>query len=521
MYFCTIKNITIMKRIALFITALFAMAAYAQDQLSLIVDKSGVSGYDYNTFLNGLGDESYVCIDYTMLNSFTRICQDIITFVPKNGNEGRKIVVERSMDLNLIAVYEGESQIHCLYNKYDYSAKSYVLYLNSVSKEATTGTWNPEKIISFKLERREDVLMGAAVSPDQTKAAVVVFQVNRAGFFQSDQTDKLKGSGVMTFGDEGLLWTNPLELDFPNSTINVLDLAISNNANTYVAISSFNQAKSSDATKENETLHLFEVGAEETRTAEIQPDFGNLLNGKLLLCASGDIALGGYYQQSSKQKASGAYIATFDGKTMESGSFSIQPFPQDYYDYKHPKFSKKIEDFDVIAVDFKEFSNGTKVLLGEPRAVVSIPNFTNTLAGNILVSFADKDGGLNEFQMIRKDQTIINYYNKSTKFYQSMLFCFNTLMHNDKLYIFYNDNLANHTGKSGQALSINNTNYRQKCGLYSTIESDHRISDPVMFMNYEKYKTVIYRPLAIDEEGLLIYNSSNLFGAVSKLKRPF
>ena len=496
------------------------MAAYAQDPLTQIVDKNGVAAYDYSTFLNGMGDEYYVCTDYTMLNGFTRVCQDIITCVSKYGNEGRKIVVERSMDLDLLAFYEGESHIHCLYKLYDYPAKSYELYLNSVPKEATIGKWNPEKIISFKLERREDVLMGAAVSPDQTKAAVVIFQVNKAAFFQSDQTDKLKGSGVMAFGDEGLLWAEPLELDLPNSTINIFDICVHNNANTYVAISSFNQAKSTDATKENETLHLFEVGEEETRMAEIQPDFGSLLNGKLLLCSSGDIALGGYYQKDNKQKASGAYIATFDGKTMEKGSFSTQSFPQTYYDYKHTKFSKKGEDFDAVAVDFKEFSNGTKVLLGEARVEVQSYPYTYTLFGNTLISFADKNNQLDEFQMLYKNQSIINDH-KSTKYYQSVLLCFNTIMHNDKLYIFYNDNLANHTGKSGQLFEVANTNYKKKCGLYCTLDGDRHVSEPVMFMNYQNYKTVIFRPLVIDEDGLLIYNSSGMYGAVSKLKRPF
>ena len=509
-----------MKRIVLIITALFATATYAQDQLTQIVDRNGVACYDYSTFLNGMGDECYVCTDYTMLNSFTRICQDIITCVSKNGTEGRKIVVERSMDLNLLTFYEGESHIHCLYSTYDYSAKSYVIYLNSVPKDATTGAWNPEKIISFKMERREDIMVGAAVSPDQTKASIVIFQVNKAGFFQSDRSDKLKGSGVLTFGDEGLIWTNPLELDFPNSTISVFDLAISNKANTYVAISSFNQAKGSNA-KENETLHLFEVGAEETRTAEIQPDFGNLRNGKLLLCASGDIALGGYYQEDSKQKVSGAYIVTFDGKTMESGSFSTQPFPQDYYDYKHSKFSKKGEDFNAVTVDFKEFSNGTKVLLGEARLDVESYPYSYTLFGNTLISFADKNNQLDEFQMIYKNQSIANSINRSTKYYQSFMLCFNTIMHNDQLYLFYNDNLANYTGKPGQPFDVANTNYKKKCGLYCTIDGDHRISEPVMYMNYEKNKTVIYRPLAIDEDGLLIYNSSGLYGAVSKLRYQF
>ena len=496
------------------------MAVYAQEPLTLIVDNAGVAGYDYNTFLNGMGDEYYVCIDYTMSSSFTRITQDIITCVSKNSDEGRKIVVERSMDYNLLAFYESTNNICCLYSHYDYSSKSYSLYLNAIPKDAAAGTWNPTKLISFQLERKEDILVGAAVSPDQTKAAVLIFQVNKAGLFQADKSDKLKGSAVLTFGEEGLLWTNPLEMELTNSTLSILDIAVSNTPNVYVAISSHNKSKASNATKENETLHLFEVGAEETRTAEVQPDFGSVLNGKLLLCASDDVAIGGYYQKTIYQKASGAYIADFDLTKMES-NVSHQPFPQAYYDYKYPKFSKKIEDFDVVAVDFKEFSNGTKVLLGEPRTVVDIPNYTNTLAGNILVSFAEKDGQLNDFQMIRKDQTIINYYNKSTKFYQSMLFCFNTLMHNDKLYIFYNDNLANHTGKSRQVLSINNTNYKQKCGLYCTIGNDRSISEPVMFMNYQNYKSVIYRPLTIDENGLVTYNSSGMYGAVSKLKRQF
>lgn len=124
--------------------------------------------------------------------------------------------------------------------------------------------------------------------------------------------------------------------------------------------------------------------------------------------------------------------------------------------------------------------------------------------------------------MIRKDQLITNHSNKSTKFYQSDLLCFNTILHNDRLYIFYNDNLANHTGKTGQALSITTTNYKKKCAMYCTIGSDGRISEPSMLMNYEKYKSVIYRPLVIDEDGLLIYNSNKvLYGAVSKLGHEF
>ncbi len=511
-----------MKKTILLFTVLFAMTCHAQDPLTLIVDKNGVAGYDYNTTLVGMGDEHYVCTDYTMINGMTRVAQDIITCVSKSGTSGRKIVVERSMDYNLIAFYEGEDRINCLYTFYDYPAKSYALFLNSVPKEATKGEWKPEKIISFKLERREDILVGHSVSPDQTKAAVVIFQVNKAGLFQADKSDKLKGSAVLAFGDEGLLWANPLEMELANTTLNILDIAVNNNANVYVAISSFNKPNPSKSQKENEMLHLIEVGAEETRSAEIQPDFGYLNNGKLFLCASGDVAVGGYYQATADQKASGAYLATFDGKQMDNGRFSVQPFPQDYYDYKHPKFSKKGEDFEAVPVEIKEFGNGTKVLLGEPRTSVSVPNYTFTLFGNILVSFADKDGNLNNFQMIRKDQLITNHSNKSTKFYQSDLLCFNTILHNDRLYIFYNDNLANHTGKTGQALSITTTNYKKKCAMYCTIGSDGRISEPSMLMNYEKYKSVIYRPLVIDEDGLLIYNSNKvLYGAVSKLGHEF
>lgn len=508
-----------MKRIVLIITTLFALTCYAQEPLNLIMDKAGVFGYDYNCLLTGQGDEHYFCTDYTMLNGFTRICQDIITCVSKNGTEGRKITVERSMDYNLLAFYEGENNIYCLYSNYEYSAKSYSLYLNTIPKDATIGVWNPEKIISFHLERREDVLVGAAVSSDQTKAAVIILQVNKAGFFQADKSDKLKGSAVLTFDESGLLWSNSLEMDLANSTLNILDLAVSNSANVYLAITSYNPSKSSNIPRENEMLHLFEVGAEETRAAEVQPDFGYLLNGKLLVCASGDISIGGYYQKDIKQKSTGAYMATFDGKQME-GTLNYQPFPQDYYDYKHPKFSKKGEDFEAVPVDFKEFRDGTKVLLGEPRTEVHVPNFSYTLFGNILVSFADKSGQFDDFQMIRKDQVIMNY-DKSTKFYQSSLVCFNTLVHNEKLYLFYNDNIANHTGKPGQALVVSNTRYDKKCGLYTTIESDHRISDPTMYVDYKNYKCVFYRPLFIDEDGLLVYNTTKLYGALSKLMRTF
>lgn len=508
-----------MKRIALIITALLAMSAYGQEPLTLIVDKNGVAGYDYNCILNGQGDEHYVCTDYTMLNGFKNVAQEIITCVSKNDTKGRMIAVERPMSYNLLAFYEGESNIYCLYSNYESSAKSYVLYLNAVPKEAKTGSWKPKKVISFNLERREDVMVGAAVSPDQTKAAVVIFQVNKAGLFQSDKSDKLKGSAVMAFGEEGMLWSNPLEMEISNTTLNIFDIAVSNTPDVYVAISSYNRMNTNNAPKENEMLHLFKVGADESHSAEVHPDFGFLNNGKLFQCASGDIVVGGYYQQTSKQKASGAYMVTFNGRQTE-GVINNQPFPQEYYDFKHLKFSKKGEDFEAVPVDIKEFSDGSKVMLGETRTEVSVPNYTYTLFGNILVSFADRNGELNDFQMIRKDQAIMNS-NKSTRFYQSVLLCFNTIMHNDNLYVFYNDNLANHTGKSGQAFMVMNTNYKKKCGLYRTIGSDRSISEPTMLMNYQNYKSVVYVPLFIDEDGLLVYNSSGLFGAVSKLMRNF
>lgn len=62
------------------------------------------------------------------------------------------------------------------------------------------------------MERRDDVLVGYSVSPDQTKAAVVIFQVNKAGMFQADKSDKLKGSAVLAFGEDGLLIYNSSKL---------------------------------------------------------------------------------------------------------------------------------------------------------------------------------------------------------------------------------------------------------------------------------------------------------------------
>ena len=106
-----------MKKTILIIAALFTLAGYAQEPLNLIVDRNGVAGYDYNCTLVGQGDEHYVCTDFTMINTFTRVAQEIIVPVSKKGTKGRKIVVERPLDYNLLAFYEGEGKIHCLYIK--------------------------------------------------------------------------------------------------------------------------------------------------------------------------------------------------------------------------------------------------------------------------------------------------------------------------------------------------------------------------------------------------------------------
>lgn len=507
-----------MKKILVSLLMLCALSINAQKSIVTVADKIGAS-YHYITSLNGTGDEHYALFGNILMNSFTMTSKDVLVVISKTGATGRKIEVNHHSDYALLTAYEGLGHIYCLYSMYKNSDKTYSLWVNAIPKDAKKGSWNPQQLVSFLMERRDDVLVGTAVSPDQSKAAVLLFQTKTAGFFQSDKTDKLKAAALLTFGEEGLIWSNDLELNVENSIIGALDIIMSNDASVFVALTSFEQVGDS---RRNQTLHVFEINQNEQREVSERPDFGYVSMGKLLLTNSGNLVMGGYYSANSTKNDEGAYMMVFDISSLSLENTSSQKFSERYFEYKSPKYSQSAGDYTVYPMELLEFSTGKLALLGEPRAQTYVFTSTYTLTGNVLVNFADAQGNIQDFQMIEKSQAAMTGYRSTSKLQAAMCSYF-APMRNDEIQILFTDNSENYSGKSGKMMEVNaGSYYDKKCAAYCVISQNGDISAPAQLMNYKSNKAAMYIPLFIDEDGLWMYHfSGGMFLNVSKFLHQF
>lgn len=265
-------------------------------------------------------------------------------------------------------------------------------------------------------------------SPDKRKAGVVIFQMQF-------NTSNLQSAHMLSFDENGLKWEHPIDFDFENKTLKLLDIAIDDNADIYTALISFNQKEEGDKEiYENETLHFYQCGQYgEQNTVEEPVEFGHISSGKLLVTKSNRIALGGYYATAPGKKETGCYIAT-SHPSLSRILLNLQEFPASYYSYRHSATKQSAEDFNAYTIDFLEFSDSSLVLLGEMQTLYRGIEL-QTVGGPILVHFADKTGEFNGFRTINKNQCIVGRSSSPTGL-RSRMFSYCAMMYQDKVHLF-------------------------------------------------------------------------------------
>ena len=501
-----------MKRILLIITALFAVEAYAQDQLITVVNSTG-NPKNYFGFLEGTDDFQCMIFHDALISDLLKLSHDVIVTYSKTNREGKSYSIERNSDFKFLTAYEGRNNLYMLYRRYNSYQRKFEIHLNTIPKDMSKVKWNPKELISFDREVNENIQFSTAVSPDKSKAALLLFLTNSAGFFEKDKTDKLKGAAMLIFEEDKLVMSRPFDFEIENNVINFLHLSVNNDGEAYVALSSYIK-NDKDGQLSNETFHLYAINQESIDFFDNTVDFGHISNGTLHICNNGSLAFGGYYSPAQGEGDEGYYLMLFT-PSLNLTSISYERFPEDFFSYKHPKASKTIQPYKADLKEILEFDNGTLTMLGEIYTTQYSLASTFYLSGNTLVTFADKSGRFTDFKMLPKHQYT------SLPPTSSQLFSYHVLMHNNTIHLFYTDLIANLNTNTHQPLVITNIVPDKKCAVHCTINSEGNITPQEMLINYPDFKCVMLVPLSMDDDGLWFFHTKGLSGAVSKLPHKF
>ena len=501
------------KTLTIVVLLLFAgCSLMAQKPVETVFDNV-VGGVPVHSYFDGMDNQHYI------LFSSRYTDKEALVSIPGNNGKGQQLVLQHPADYELLVAYEDATQIRCIYKCYKYDTKTYGIYLNVFPKDAESVEWNPEAVFLFPLEKTEDIRCWSARSPDQSKAAVALFLTNT-------RSNSLKGSIVMTFDENGLLWKNPLDLEFENNTLEIFNFAVSNEAKVYTAILSFNKENEKDKSRKNETLHLFESSEYgEINSTDFQVEFGSLSCGRLLITHQGNVMIGGYYAPKYGEKETGCYIVRYDMNPLTSANISHEDFPSTYYNYVHTPSGKKAQDFSVYPSYFFEFSDGTVALLGEMYTTFSI-TMVFSAGGSILVHFADKNGDISQFKTIEKVQTSVET-SHSPGSLRGRLFSYSALMHNDRIHLFFADNVENYHGKSGQNSFADTKFFTSElkfdglCAAHSSIDRVGNISKPDLLIDYSALKSYMFALFYMQEDGVVFLHSGKKSRQISKYKHDF
>ena len=434
-------------------------------------------------------------------------CTDYIFTIDANENTLSKALLYRSDNYTYIRSFEGPDGLVVFYLKDNKSSKTYTLYSNFVAKEAKQPKWNPEQVVSVPYEKKDNLSIATAVSPDNSKGMICLLQSQRKGEF--------KGSVLITFDNQGnLLWNNSMELDIPNQTFGVIDMAIDNAGKVYAGVYSYNEE--SKTKRANETLTIYEITENDITAQSEQINF-SVSNGIMKVGATGNVYLAGYSQSSLKRNEDGSYVVTYNPKNSTITKLSQQDFPENY-------FGKVTgggimlgylsnEKYSVRAKGLYEFSNGSVALLGELRTTITVRQqngMTTTyyFTKNIMLTQTGTDGEIVKTDWHDSKAMSVNGFATTT---------FTPLFANDRIYVLFPDNMENYNGKSGAPYKRVLAGIKKYCCSMITIDANG-MGDAQKLLDAKTSKNTISQPLFVEEDGFIVLDYDKKSTNVSKLK---
>ena len=413
-----------------------------------------------------------------------------------------------------VNMYEDENNIYILYSEWLKKTKTYSLYLGTIDKREKEVEANSEKIFSMTAEKRDGIYLYHSVSPDKKKMAFAVVVASKK--------DNFKGSMAKCYGEGGeQLWEKVLNFDVSDNTFSILDFALDNNATAYAAVVSYSDV--TRTSRNNETLQFVVINADDERSYEERIKFGYLSSSKLKVTKDGNVVLGGFYSENLSLNEAGTYWAKFDVQRNDFTTDNLQ-FPNDYYEADFMFGQPSPRNYSTKAQYIMEYDDGNLVLLGEMRAVICyVDNKGGTtyryFARNIPVVHVDATGKINNFSVVKKTQMASSSAPAGTLFLRSFGFSYEPLMHNNKLYIFFNDAVANYTGKTSVLCKPSiSPKQASVCAVYEQRE----YVGTKLIMNGKETKYRLIYPLLMDNDYVLgIVSNKKNKGEIGKIDYTF
>lgn len=433
-------------------------------------------------------------------------CTDYIFTIDANDNTLSKALLYRSDDYTYLRSFEGPDGILVFYLKDSKSNKTYTLYSNLVPKGEKLPKWNPEKVLSVPYEKKDNISIATAVSPDNSKGMICILQSQRKGEF--------KGSALITFDDQGnSLWESDMDLNIPNETFGVIDMAIDNDGKVYAGVYSYNEESRNK--RLDETLTIYEITENDISFQSEQINF-SVANGMMKVGATGNVYLAGYSQSSLKKNADGSYVVTYDTKNSSIKKLSHQEFPENYFDKVTGGGIMlgylSSDRYSVITKGLYEFSDGSVAILGELRAYITVQSqngsTTYYFTKNIMLTQVGPTGEI----------TKIDWYdNKAMSTGGYYCTTFTPLFANDRIYVLFSDNMDNYSGKSGIPYRRLLAGIKKYCCSMVTIDANG-IGEAQKLLDAKTSKNTIVKPLFVEEDGFIVIDYDKKGTNFSRLK---
>lgn len=433
-------------------------------------------------------------------------CTDYIFTIDANENTLSTAMLYRSDNYTYLRSFEGPEGFVVFYLKDNKSSKTYTLYSNFVPKGEKQPKWHPEEVVSVPYEKKDNLSIATAVSPDLSKGMICMLQSQRKGEF--------KGSALITFDNQGnSLWDSNMDLDVPNQIFGVIDMAIDNDGKVYAGVYSYNEESRNNRT--DETLTIYEITENDITSQSEQINF-SVASGMMKVGATGNVYLAGYSQSSLKKNEDGSYVVTYDPKNSSIKKVSQQEFPESYFDKVTGGGIMlgylSSEKYSIRTKGLYEFSDGSVALLGELRTYITVQtqngSTTYYFTKNIMLTQVGKDGEIAKIDWYDNKAMSIGGYITTT---------FTPLFANDRIYVLFADNMDNYAGKSGVPFKRVLTGIKKYCCSMVTIDANG-IGEAQKLLDAKTSKNTVAVPLFVEEDGFIVIDSDKKGTNVSKLK---
>lgn len=417
-------------------------------------------------------------------------------------------------DYSLEQLIDNEEEVIALYSYYSKSSGKYALCLNTVAKNAQQAKWNPDEFFSVNTEKREGRYLYTAVSPDKKKIGVLLAGTERKGGFE--------GAVAYVYDNTGKqVWSSNVPMDFSGKTFGILDVIMNNEGELYCALYSYEGDSKKD--RQGEALHILTVSENNNSMENAPVNFGHISNGRLILKKDGSLALAGYYLENVKRNESGTYSLIYDLHTGNVNNVNHKDFPASY---KTKEIIKSLPNqlCSVTIRGLYEFENGSLGLVGEQMGMTSVRNAQTGMmdytlvAKNITYNNIEADGNVKDLELYKKNQVVktTGSYIRDFRYYG---ICAYPFFGNNTIYILYNDNAANFSGKEGATYSPQLHKKKSILAMLS-VDADGDASVKAI-SNAAKTKRIVERPIFKTEDGFIVVDFLKKGNGVAKVGVSF